>query len=113
MLGQVGLSRLGERLHSLCQPDRMSDRRVLRLAVLADGSCDDLSRVDPDPDREAEPVVAAQLAGVGGEVVLEAKGGVARTTRVVLVSNRSAEQSHDPVAGELVHRPLEAVDPLT
>src|SRR5204862_1824274 len=58
----VGLTRLGELLHPLREPDRVADRGVVHREVLADRADHDLSRVDPDPDREAEPVVAAQLA---------------------------------------------------
>jgi len=38
------------------------------------------------------------------------ESGTARTPRVILVRDGSTEQRHDPVTGELVDGPLEAVD---
>jgi hypothetical protein len=48
--------------------------------------------------------------GVSLDGLLYAKGGIARPDRVVLVGKRRAEQRHDPVAHDLVHRALVAVD---
>jgi hypothetical protein len=39
-------------------------------------------------------------------------GGVAGPAGVVLLGHRRPEQGHDPVAGELVHRPAIFPDPL-
>ena len=55
---------------------------------------------------------ARELRRVGGELALEVQRRVAGALGVVLVGDRRAEQGHDPVAGELVDRPLEAVDAL-
>ena len=54
VLGQVGLARLGQRLHPLRQPDGVADRRVVAVAARADRPGDHLARVDPDPGREVE-----------------------------------------------------------
>ena len=56
VLGEVGLAGLRQRLHALCQADRVADGGVLGLLVLTDRAGDHLARVDPDPDREAEPL---------------------------------------------------------
>ncbi len=85
----------------------MADRGVAVLAA-ADRAGDHLARVDPDPHREVEPVFAAQLGGVLGDVVEHAQRREAGATGVVLVGDRRAEDGHDPVAGEFVDRALEA-----
>ena len=76
VLGHVGLAGLGQRLHPLRQPDRVADRGVVAVAA-ADRPGDDLAGVDPDPGREVEPVVAAQLGRVLGDVVEHLQGRVA------------------------------------
>ncbi len=84
----------------------MADRGV---AALADLGSDDLARVDPDPGREVEPVLAAQLGGVLADVVEHRQGRVTGAACMVLVGDGGAEDGHDPVAGELVDGALEAV----
>ena len=88
----------------------MADRRVFDAQVLADLSDDHLARVDPHPHRETQPLRSADLDRVGGELALQRERRPARALRVVLVRDRRAEQRHDAVAGELVHRALEAVN---
>ena len=78
--------------------------------VLADRAHDHLAGVEAHADREAEPLLAAELRRVGGELLLLVKRRVAGALGVVLVGDRGAEQGHDAVAGELVDRALEAVD---
>ena len=56
-----------------------------------------------------EPARAAQLVGVAAQRLAHVQRGVAGALRVILVRDRRAEQRHDPVAGVLVHRALEAV----
>ena len=90
----------------------MADRRVVAVAALADRAGDDLAGVDPDPGREVEPLPAAQLGRVLGDVVEHLQGRVTGAPRVVLVGDRGAEDGHDPVAGELVDGALEAVHGL-
>ena len=112
VLGEVGLAGLRERLHALRQADRVADGGVLGLVVLADRAGDHLARVDPDPDREAEPLGAAKLARVLGDELADVKSREAGPRGVVLVRDRRPEQRHDPVARELVHGALEAPDAL-
>ncbi len=110
MVGDIHLARLGERLHPLREPDRVADRGVFEAQVLADRADDHLARVDPHAHREAEPLVAADLGGVRGELALQRQRRPAGPLGVILVGERSAEQRHDAVAGELVDGALEAVD---
>ena len=108
-LGQVGLAGLGQRLHPLRQADRVADRRVAAVAASPIVAGDHLARVDPDPGGEVEPVLAAQLGGVLGDVVEHPQRREAGAPGVVLVGDRGAEDGHDPVAGEFVDGALEAV----
>ena len=111
-LGEEGLAGLGQRLHPLRQSDRVADRGVGTLAAGADRACHHLAGVDPDPGGEVEPLGAAQLGGVGGDVVEHLQRRVTGAARMVLVGDRGAEDGHDPVAGELVDGALEALDRL-
>ena len=69
--------------------------------------------VQSDANRQlGDSVPPAHLLGVvvGGDLHVER--GVASPDRVVLVGHRRPEQRHDPVAHDLVHRALVAVDGL-
>ena len=57
-------------------------------------------------------MLALHLAGVGGERVAELERRVAGALRMILVSDRRAEQRHDAVAGKLVDETLEVLDTL-
>ena len=110
-LGEVGLARLGQRLHPLREPDRVADRGVVALrGARPERPGDDLAGVDPDPDREVEALRAAQLGRVLADVVEHLQRRVTGPPAVVLVGDRRPEDGHDPVAGELVDGPLEALD---
>jgi len=69
----------------------------------------DVAGVEPDPNLHIHAVGATHVLGVALHGLLHAKGGVARTHRVVLVGKRRAEQRHDPVAHHLVDGALVAV----
>ena len=56
-----------------------------------------------------EPLRAAQLVGEAAQLLAQVERRVAGALGVILVRDRRAEQRHDPVAGVLVHRALEAV----
>jgi hypothetical protein len=112
VLGQVGVPGLGNRLHPLRQTHRVTDRRVVERQIVSDRPHHHLARVQPHPHREAETPLTTQLGGIRGELVTEMQRGVARAPRVVLVGDRGAEERHDPIARELIHRAIEAVDPV-
>ena len=63
-----------------------------------------------DPDVEAETLGPPQLVGVPADRIGQVQGRVAGPPGVVLVGDGGPEERHDAVAGELVDRPLEAVD---
>ena len=113
LLGEIRPTRLRQGLHPLRQPHRMANRGVFDAQVLADRTHHDLARVDAHPHREAQPVAAAHLGGIGGKLTLQRERRPAGALCVILVGERSAEERHDPIAGELVNRALEAVNTIT
>ena len=100
----------GQLLHARGEPDRVSLGGVVHAQVVADLAHHDLAGVDPDAHREGEPVLALHLPRVAPELVAQMQRRVARPLGVVLVGDRRTEERHDPVAGVLVDRALEAVD---
>ena len=89
---------------------RLADRRVVHVQIAADGAHDDLARVEPDPDLHVHAVRVARLLRVAHHQLLHPERRIARPDGVVLVGERRAEQRHDPVAHDLVHRALVAMD---
>jgi len=77
--------------------------------VVVDGPHHDLTRVQPDADLHVQPLVPAQLFRVAADGLVHAHGCPAGAHRVVLVGERRAEERHDPIAHDLVHRALVAV----
>jgi hypothetical protein len=110
VVGEVDLARFGQCLHPLGQADGIPDGGVLHPEVVGDRADDDLAGVEPDADGEGEPSLPGQFVGVAGELLPEMEGGEAGPPGVILVGDRGAEERHDAVAGELVHRSLEPVD---
>src|SRR5581483_7319372 len=108
VLRQVRPLRTRELLHARGETDRVALCRVVHAEIVADRADDDLARVHPQADREAEAERPLQLLAVAAEAIGEVERGMAGAPGVVLVRDRRAEERHDPVAGELVDRPLEA-----
>ena len=89
---------------------RLADRRVVHVQIAADGAHDDLARVEPDPDLHVHAVRVARLLRIAHHQLLHPERRITRPDGVVLVGERRAEQRHDPVAHDLVHRALVAMD---
>jgi hypothetical protein len=109
VLGQVCASRLRERLHPRREIHGRTLGGVVHAQVVSDPADDDLAGVEPHPYREVETPLQSQLVRVAPQRVPQPDRRVARALRVVLVRDRCAEQRHDPIAGVLVDRPVEAV----
>ena len=90
-----------QRLHPLRHPDLLAHGGVISAAG-TDFACDDLSRVQPDPQSQLDAVAVEYLGRQTGRLVLDFQGGDARTNRVILEGHRRTEHRHDPVAGEFV-----------
>ena len=108
--GQAHLAGARALLHARGQPDRVTLRGVVHAQVVADRAHDHLARVEPDPDREAQPELAAQVGSEAAQLLADQERRVAGALRVILVRERRPEQRHHAVARVLVDRALEAVD---
>jgi hypothetical protein len=78
--------------------------------VAADRAHHHLAGVQPHTDLRTDTVDGEPLLGVLLYGVLHAQRRVAGSDRVILVGEGGAEEGHDPVAHDLVDRPLVAVD---
>ena len=99
-----------ELLHPRRQVNGLADGGVVHVEVVRDGAHDHLARVEADADVQRDAVSGPDLLGVAADRVLHPERGIARAHRVVLVGEGRAEQRHDPVAHDLVHRALVVVD---
>ena len=108
-LGQVAALGRGELLDALRQTYRVTLRGVVHPQVVADLSDDHLAGIEAHAHGEVEAPRATQLVGVRTQLVAQPERRVAGALRVVFVRNGRTEQRHDPIAGVLVDRSLEAV----
>ena len=106
--GDIDRAGLGQRFHSLGQPDGCANGRVLHVLVVVDGPGHDLARVQPHPHVEVDTALPLELAAVDGQLLPQMKGGGAGLPGVVLVGDGRPEEGHDPVASELVDVTVEA-----
>ncbi len=90
----------------------LADGRIVHVQVAVDGAHHDLARVEADADLHVHAAAAAQLLRVPADRLLHAKRRVTGAHRVVFVGERRAEERHDAVAHDLVHRALVAVHRL-
>jgi hypothetical protein len=104
--------RFSQRFHPLGQTDGVSLRRVVHAQVVTDAADDDGSRVEAHSGREADAVLALHLGAVAGDLVAQVQRRVAGALGVIFMRDRRPEESHDAVAGVLVHGTFEAVHPL-
>jgi len=109
---QVDGAGIGELFHARGEPDGVSLSRVIHAQVVADTTHHDFTRVDSHAHGERNAEAALQFCRVAPQFVVEIEGRVACALRVVFMGDGRAEQGHDPVAGELIDRSLEAMDPL-
>ena len=87
----------------------IADRGVVHAQVVSDASDHDDARVDADPHLEIDVLRVRELLAQRRERTLDSERRQHRAPRRVLERDRSAEDRHDSVAGELVHRALVAV----
>jgi hypothetical protein len=108
--GEIYLARLSEVLHPRRETDRVPLRRIVHAQVVADLPYDHLTRIQTHAHGEVQTVITPELLGVAPQLLLKLQRRVAGTLRAIFVRNRGAKERHDPVAGVLVDRPLEAVN---
>ncbi len=88
---------------------RVAHGGVVHPEVAADASDHDETGVQPLPRAEAD-AARRELLPVVLERPGDAERGMDRPARMILVRDRRAEERHDPVPEELVHRALVAMD---
>ncbi|HTO10940.1 MAG TPA: hypothetical protein VMQ51_05165 [Candidatus Binatia bacterium] len=82
------------------------------MEVAADGTHDDLARVQADADLDVDPIRPADAIGVAADRFLHAERREARAGTVVLVREGGVEERHDPVTHHLVDGAFVAMDGL-
>jgi hypothetical protein len=100
---------IGELFHPCGEMGRLADGGVIHAQIRADRPHDHFPRVQADSDLDLHPELATHALGVSLHRLLHPKRRVARPHCVVLVSERRAEQRHDPVTHYLVDGALVAV----
>jgi hypothetical protein len=90
----------------------LSHRAVVHLKVAADRPNHDLPRVEADPNLRENTLAASHLFRIPFHRLLHPEGRVAGTHGMILMSQRSPEERHDPVSHDLVDRALVAMDGL-
>src|SRR5439155_2570236 len=88
---------------------RLPRRRVVGPEVSADDPQHDGAGVNAHADAELESVLTAHRLTEWLELRLDRQGSAERTARVILQPCHHAEESHDPVAEELVDRAVVSV----
>jgi hypothetical protein len=83
---------------------------VVHAEVAANRADDDFTRVEADANVDRQALGTLDILGVRLHGLLHAERRVAGPDGVILVGKRRAEQRHDPVAHDLVHGPLVAMD---
>jgi hypothetical protein len=82
---------------------------VVHAEIAADRPHHHLTSVQADADVSRDSLGALDLYGIGFHGLLHAQRRVARPDGMVFMRDRGPKQRHDPVAHDLVHRPLVAV----
>ena len=101
-LADEDLARARRLLEPLRDVDGVSGDEHLAAGAVA---CDHLTAVDADADADPHLQLPLELLVQLGERLAELGRGAHRPQRVVLVQLRDAEDGHDRVADELLHRP--------
>jgi len=99
-------------LHSRSEMRRLAHGRVVHVKVATDGTDDDLAGVQADSNVDRDTLAPSSTLGVSLHCLLHPKRRIASPHRMIFVGDRCAEQRHDPVAHDLVHRALIVMDGL-
>jgi hypothetical protein len=92
------------------QVSGLADGSVVHVQIAADGADHDLARVEPDTNLNRDAVGTTGLFGPPANGGLHVESRVARPDGMILMRERCAEERHDPVAHDLVHGALVAVN---
>jgi len=90
----------------------LPDDGVVHMQIVADGTDDDLPRVEPDSDRHRYPMRSLNLVRISRDGVLHSERRITSAHGMILMGNRRTEEGHNPIAHNSVHGALVAVDRL-
>ncbi len=85
---------------------------VVHMQIVADGTDDDLPRIEPDSDRHRYPMSSLNLVCILRDGLLHPQRRITSAHGMILVGDRRAEEGHNPIAHNPVHGALIAVDRL-
>jgi hypothetical protein len=103
---------IGKLLHASGEMRRLADRGIVHVQIRPDGTYDHLARVEPHADLDGHALRAEDLLRIPCDALLHPQRRVTRPDGMILVGEGRAEEGHDPVAHDLIHRALVAVDGL-
>jgi hypothetical protein len=110
--GQQDAPRRRQVLHTRRQDRMLPHRRVVRVQIVANGPHHHLAGVEPHPKVHGQAMRAPHLIAVAAHPGLHGQRRIARPDGMVFMGNGGAEERHDPIAHDLIHRALEAVHGL-
>ena len=82
------------------------------MQIVADGTDDDLPRIEPDSDRHRYPISSLNLVCILRDGLLHPERRITSAHGMILVGNRRAEEGHNPIAHNPVHGALITMDCL-
>ena len=83
---------------------------VVHSEIITDSPYNNRSGVEPDTHPEIYSILSLQLLAIGNKSLLDSQRSVARPLRMILVGYGGSEESHYPIAPELIDRALTLVD---
>src|SRR6266851_5813643 len=90
-------------LHPRREVGHMSNRRVLGVPSRVDHAQNYFARVDPDTDLDSRPALLFKLLAATAKRVAHRDRRVQCALRMILVSDRRAEQRENPITGRLYY----------
>src|SRR5262249_3627474 len=90
----------------------LADDGVFYMQIVADGTDDDLPRVESNSDRHRYPMRPLNLVCISRDGFLHSERRITSAHGMILMANRRTEEGHNPIAHNSVHGALVAVDRL-
>jgi hypothetical protein len=103
-------SQVASRLETRRYVRRVPHRGVIHAQIVPNAPHHDETGVEALPHLEADPLAAPKFLLIPLQGCPNPQRRMDCALRVVLVGNRRPEEGHDPIAEELVHRALVAVN---
>ena len=106
---QPDAARRRQLLHPRRQVRGLAYRCVVHVQIVANGAHHHGAGVEPDAQLHLHAMRVAHLLRVAAHGLLHGQGGIAGPHRVILMRQRGAEQRHNAIAQDLIHRAFVAV----